>query len=87
MFGWFNLPCSCCPLAGLQNKKKMTREDFARINDNTNDGEPMPRELLSHIYQAITREELKISGGRALRVWAALLGCNVFGGHGAGMRT
>ena len=57
---------SCCPLSGLQNKKKMTREDFARINDNTNDGEPMPRELLSHIYQAIAKEELKISGGGCL---------------------
>ncbi len=42
----------------------MSLEDFARINDNTNDGEPMPRELLTHIYQAIAKEELKISGGR-----------------------
>ncbi|GAB4821173.1 hypothetical protein N2152v2_008219 [Parachlorella kessleri] len=48
-------------LHNTQNKKKMSPEDFARINDNTNDGEPMPRELLTHIYQAIAREELKIS--------------------------
>lgn len=49
-------------LHNTQNKKKMSLDDFARINDNTNDGEPMPREMLTHIYQNIAREELKISG-------------------------
>lgn len=58
-------PVAC----GLQNKKKMSLEDFARINRSTNEGEPMPRELLEGIYASIARDELKISSGgrRCLR--------------------
>lgn len=48
-------------LHNSQNKKKMSPEDFARINDNTNDGDPMPQELLDRIYKAIAAKELKIS--------------------------
>jgi brefeldin A-resistance guanine nucleotide exchange factor 1 len=48
-------------LHNSQNKKKMSPEDFARINDNTNDGDPMPQELLDRIYRAIAAKELKIS--------------------------
>ena len=48
-------------LHNSQNKKKMTLEDFARINRNTNEGDPMPSELLSSIYSAISQEEFKIS--------------------------
>lgn len=48
-------------LHNSQNKKKMSPEDFARINDNTNDGDPMPKELLDRIYKAIAAKELKIS--------------------------
>ena len=44
-----------------QNKRKMTREDFGRINRNTNDGDPMPPGLLDRVYTAISRNELKIS--------------------------
>lgn len=49
----------------------MSLDDFARINDNTNDGEPMPRELLTHIYGNIAREELRISGAAAHALHAA----------------
>jgi brefeldin A-resistance guanine nucleotide exchange factor 1 len=48
-------------LHNTQNKKKMSLKDFNRINDNTNDGAPMPKELLQHIYTAISADELKIS--------------------------
>ena len=48
-------------LHNTQNKKKMTLEDFARINRNTNEGDPMPPELLDRIYRAISSDELKIS--------------------------
>ena len=48
-------------LHNTQNKKKMTLEDFARINRNTNEGDPMPPELLNRIYRAISTDELKIS--------------------------
>lgn len=48
-------------LHNTQNKRKMTLEDFARINRNTNEGEPMPHELLSDIYTAISNDEFKIS--------------------------
>lgn len=48
-------------LHNTQNKKKMSLEDFARINRSTNDGDPMPPELLSNIYAAISQDELKIS--------------------------
>jgi len=48
-------------LHNSQNKKKMTLEDFARINRSTNEGDPMPSELLSSIYSAISQEEFKIS--------------------------
>lgn len=48
-------------LHNTQNKKKMSLKDFNRINDNTNDGAPMPKELLQHIYSAISADELKIS--------------------------
>lgn len=48
-----------------QNKKKMSLEDFARINRSTNEGEPMPRELLEGIYASISRDELKISSESA----------------------
>lgn len=41
----------------------MSLEDFARINRSTNEGEPMPRELLESIYASIARDELKISSG------------------------
>ena len=51
----------------MQNKKKMSLDDFARINRNTNEGEPMPRDLLESIYASIARDELKISSG----AWAA----------------
>jgi hypothetical protein len=50
------------PPACLQNKRKMTLEDFARMNKDTNEGEPMPRELLTTLYGAIARDELRISG-------------------------
>ena len=48
-------------LHNSQNKRKMTLEDFARINRNTNEGDPMPQELLSSIYGAISADEFKIS--------------------------
>lgn len=48
-------------LHNTQNKRKMTFDDFARINRSTNDGQPMPRELLERIYAAISQEELRIS--------------------------
>jgi brefeldin A-resistance guanine nucleotide exchange factor 1 len=48
-------------LHNTQNKKKMSLKDFNRINDNTNEGSPMPKELLQHIYTAISADELKIS--------------------------
>lgn len=48
-------------LHNSQNKRKMTLEDFARINRNTNEGDPMPPELLSSIYGAISSDEFKIS--------------------------
>ena len=48
-------------LHNTQNKRKMTLEDFARINRNTNEGDPMPAELLSSIYAAISVDEFKIS--------------------------
>lgn len=48
-------------LHNTQNKKKMTLEDFARINRNTNEGDPMPKELLTEIYAAISTNEFKIS--------------------------
>ena len=53
-----NLPC-------LQNKRKMTLEDFGRINRSTNDGDPMPPDLLREIYASIARDELKISAESA----------------------
>ncbi|KAL4436787.1 hypothetical protein ABPG75_003926 [Micractinium tetrahymenae] len=52
-------------LHNTQNKKKMSLEDFARINRSTNEGEPMPRELLEGIYASIARDELKISSESA----------------------
>lgn len=48
-------------LHNTQNKKKMSLADFSRINRNTNDGDPMPPELLREIYASIARDELKIS--------------------------
>lgn len=48
-------------LHNTQNKRKMTLEDFGRINRNTNEGDPMPPELLSSIYAAISADEFKIS--------------------------
>jgi brefeldin A-resistance guanine nucleotide exchange factor 1 len=48
-------------LHNTQNKRKMTLEDFGRINRNTNEGDPMPPELLSSIYAAISIDEFKIS--------------------------
>ena len=44
-----------------QNKRKMSREDFGRINRNTNEGDPMPPALLNRVYNAIANDELKIS--------------------------
>jgi len=48
-------------LHNSQNKRKMTLEDFSRINRNTNEGDPMPSDLLSSIYGAIASDEFKIS--------------------------
>ncbi|PRW57821.1 ARF guanine-nucleotide exchange factor GNOM-like [Chlorella sorokiniana] len=48
-------------LHNTQNKKKMSLDDFARINRSTNEGEPMPAALLETIYSSISRDELKIS--------------------------
>ena len=48
-------------LHNTQNKKKMSLADFSRINDNTNDGAPMPTDLLQRIYANISADELKIS--------------------------
>ena len=48
-------------LHNTQNKRKMTLDDFARINRNTNEGDPMPQELLSSIYASISTDEFKIS--------------------------
>lgn len=56
-------PALTCPAVCPQNKKKMSLDDFARINRSTNEGEPMPRELLEGIYASISRDELKISSG------------------------
>ncbi len=48
-------------LHNSQNKRKMTPADFARINDATNDGAPMPPALLGAIFESISAGELKIS--------------------------
>ncbi len=40
----------------------MSLEAFARINKDTNEGEPIPMDLLEGLYNAIARDELKISG-------------------------
>lgn len=55
----------CAALRCVQNKKKMSLDDFARINRSTNEGEPMPAALLQSIYTSIARDELKISSGDA----------------------
>lgn len=43
-----------------QVKKKMTREDFVRMNRGINDGDDLPFDFLSGLYDNISREEIKM---------------------------
>ncbi|XP_051179152.2 ARF guanine-nucleotide exchange factor GNOM-like [Lolium perenne] len=43
----------------MQVKKKMTEEDFIKNNRNINGGNDLPREMLSELYHAICRNEIK----------------------------
>lgn len=44
-----------------QVKKKMTEEDFIRNNRRINDGNDLPRELLSELYNSICENEIRIT--------------------------
>ncbi|KNA24145.1 hypothetical protein SOVF_018230 [Spinacia oleracea] len=44
-----------------QVKKKMTEEDFIRNNRLINDGNDLPRELLSELYSSICENEIRIT--------------------------
>lgn len=44
-----------------QVKKKMTEEDFIRNNRRINDGNDLPRELLSELYNSICEHEIRIT--------------------------
>ncbi|CAI5479538.1 unnamed protein product [Closterium sp. Yama58-4] len=44
-----------------QVRRKMTEEEFIRNNRKINDGKDLPRELLSELYHAIARNEIKMS--------------------------
>lgn len=45
----------------VQVKKKMTEEDFIKNLRSINDGQDLPRKMLSELYHSIVRSEIKIS--------------------------
>ncbi|KAJ4954099.1 hypothetical protein NE237_030931 [Protea cynaroides] len=45
----------------MQVKKKMTEEDFIRNNRRINDGNDLPREILSELYHSICKNEIRMS--------------------------
>jgi brefeldin A-resistance guanine nucleotide exchange factor 1 len=45
-----------------QVKKKMTKEDFVRMNRGLNNGEDLPFEFLSDLYENILHDEIKMRG-------------------------
>ncbi|GJP82710.1 hypothetical protein CLOP_g12958 [Closterium sp. NIES-67] len=49
-----------------QVRRKMTEEEFIRNNRKINDGKDLPRELLSDLYHAIARNEIKMSSDVSL---------------------
>ncbi|CAI5471145.1 unnamed protein product [Closterium sp. Yama58-4] len=49
-----------------QVRRKMTEEEFIRNNRKINDGKDLPRELLSELYHAIARNEIKMSSDVSL---------------------
>jgi len=48
-------------LHNVQVKKKMTKEDFLRMNRGINDNKDLPAEFLSAIYDNICKDEIKMS--------------------------
>ena len=53
--------CVCVCANGRQVKKKMTAEDFIKMNRGINDDKDLPVEFVMEIYQSIARDEIKMS--------------------------
>jgi brefeldin A-inhibited guanine nucleotide-exchange protein len=43
-------------------KKKMTKEQYIKMNRGINDSRDLPEEFLSKIYDEIENEEIKLKG-------------------------
>lgn len=59
-----------------QVKKKMTEEDFIRNNRLINDGNDLPREYLSELYQSISQNEIRMApetGVMTHDIWVGLI--------------
>lgn len=51
-----------------QVKRKMTKEDYIKLNRGINDSKDLPEEYLSQIYDEIAESEIKMKGGNMKKV-------------------
>ncbi len=72
----FILPTIYCLFLLIKVKKKMTKEQYIKMNRGINDSRDLPEEFLSKIYDEIENEEIK------LKVTTIRRGANVVGTSG-----
>ena len=61
----------------MQVKKKMTCEDFIRNNRGINDGENLPHDFLTAVYESVAHNEIRMESegsgaGINVLLWAEL---------------
>lgn len=56
-------------LHSAQVKRKMTKEDYIKLNRGINESKDLPEEYLSQIYDEIAESEIKMKGGNLRKVY------------------
>jgi brefeldin A-inhibited guanine nucleotide-exchange protein len=63
----FILPTIYCLFLLIKVKKKMTKEQYIKMNRGINDSRDLPEEFLSKIYDEIKNEEIKLKVTTAIK--------------------
>ena len=61
---YFLLRCDLIVTFDAQVKRKMTQEDYIRMNRGINDSKDLPREYLENIYDQIKQKEIALKPTR-----------------------
>jgi brefeldin A-inhibited guanine nucleotide-exchange protein len=60
----FSIIMLATDLHSAQVKKKMTKEDYIKMNRGINDNKDLPREFLENIFDQVAESEIKVKGNQ-----------------------